>query len=130
VQFLLEEAGADVNEFFDIVGTVWDFLTADIEQDAIENAEEANPRALTSLLRAMVLREDPPPALIALLSPENTRVVQEGARLRARLPAYLGYRRVLLDAHCPLLPPLCDIVYVCMELSTEEAWATGLGVGP
>jgi hypothetical protein len=130
VQFLLEEAGANINAIVDDGGTVWDLITGHIKYGAADAAEEANPAALTSLLRVMVLREDPPPALIALLSPDNTRVVQEGARLRARLPAYLVQRRAFLDAHCPLLPPLCAIVDGYMQLTTEEIWATGLGVAP
>jgi hypothetical protein len=85
--------------------------------------------ALTALLRVLVLRGVPPPALVELLSPEPARMVQEGARLRARLPAYLVRRRALLDAHCPvLLPPLQALVLGYMELTTtEEIWATGLG---
>jgi ankyrin repeat protein len=130
VQFLLEKAGANINAIVDDGGTVWDLITGHIKYGAADAAEEANPAALTSLLRVMVLREDPPPALIALLSPDNTRVVQEGARLRARLPAYLVQRRAFLDAHCPLLPPLCAIVDGYMQLTTEEIWATGLGVAP
>jgi hypothetical protein len=54
------------------------------------------------------------------------RVLQEGGRLRARLPAYLVRRRALIDAHCPLpLPPLRALVHGYMELTTtEELWAT------
>jgi hypothetical protein len=49
--------------------------------------------------------------------------------LRARLPAYLVRRWVLLDAHFPqLLPSLRALVHGYMELATmEELWATGLG---
>jgi hypothetical protein len=67
-----------------------------------------------------------------LLSPENARVVQEGARLRARLPTYRVRQRSLLDEHCPvLLPPLRDLVHGYIELTTtEELWATGLGKVP
>jgi ankyrin repeat protein len=130
VQLLLEEAGADINAIVDDGDTVWDLLTAHIENGAADAAGEANATALTSLLRVLVLREDPPLALTALLLRTSTRVVQEGARLRARLPAYLVQRRALLDAHCPLLPPLCDVVYGYMDLTTEEAWATGIGAAP
>jgi hypothetical protein len=52
----------------------------------------------------------------------RTRLVQEGARLRARLPAYLAQRRTLLDAHFPLLAPLRAIV-----TGYQEPIATGLG---
>jgi hypothetical protein len=70
--------------------------------------------------------------LLALMSPEPARVVQEGARLRARLPAYLARRRALLDAHCSaLLPPLRALVHSYMDLTTtEELWATGPGQAP
>jgi hypothetical protein len=55
-------------------------------------------------------------------------VVEEGARLRAALPAYLAQRRALLDVHCPLLPPLRTMVYGYEEpTTTDEVWATGLG---
>jgi hypothetical protein len=43
-------------------------------------------------------------------APPLQRIVQDGARLRARLPAYLAQRRALLDAHCSLLPPLQALV--------------------
>jgi hypothetical protein len=48
---------------------------------------------------------------------------------RARLLAHLVRRRALLDAHCPVLPPLIRaLVHGYMELTTtEELWATGLG---
>jgi hypothetical protein len=84
------------------------------------------------VLRVLVLRGSPPHALVALLLPEPARVVQEGARLQARLPAYLVGRRALLDAHCPaLLPPLRALVHGYMELTTtQELWATGLSAAP
>jgi hypothetical protein len=83
----------------------------------------------------MVLRGAPPPALVALLSPEPARVVQEGARLRARLPAYLAHRRAYLDLRCPrisALPVLLRAVIYGFEgpATTEELWATGLGQIP
>jgi ankyrin repeat protein len=71
---------------------------------------DINPRGgirlLTSMLRVMVLHSSPPESVAKDLAPPFQRIVQDGARLRARLPAYLAQRRVLIDAHCPLLPPL------------------------
>jgi hypothetical protein len=86
---------------------------------------------LTSLLRVMVLREDPPLSLVAHLELEHVRVVEEGARLRARLPACLARRRALLNEHCLLIPPLRALVcdYDPGPTPTEEIWATGLGTG-
>jgi hypothetical protein len=66
--------------------------------------------------------------LTADIAPPLQQIVQDGARLRARLPAYLAQRRALLDAHCPLLRPLRDVVHGYEEPTTaDELWATGLG---
>jgi hypothetical protein len=84
--------------------------------------------AVTSILRVMVLRGAPPAELTARLSPEHAQVVEDGARLRAGIPEYLARRRALLDAHCPLIPPLRALVHGYEEpTTTEELWATGLG---
>jgi hypothetical protein len=132
VQYLLEEADANMDDVNNDGVNVWDMLVQNLEDAANDDGEEGvedDLQPLTGLLRVMVLRGAPPPALVALLSPEPARVVQEGARLRARLPVYLVRRRALLDAHCPvLLPPLRALVHGYMELTTiEELWATGLG---
>jgi hypothetical protein len=83
---------------------------------------------LTTMLRVMVLQGGPPGSLAKDLAPPLQRIVQDGARLRARLPAYLAQRRALLDAHCRLLPPLQDLVHGYEEpTTTDELWATGLG---
>jgi hypothetical protein len=76
----------------------------------------------------MVLHDAPPAELTARLAPEHRQAVHEGARLRARLPAHLAQRRALLDAHCPLIAPLQDLVHGYeMPTITDELWATGLG---
>jgi hypothetical protein len=84
--------------------------------------------ALTAMLRVMVLHGGPPDLLTAELAPPFQRIVKDGARLRARLPAYLAQRRALVDAHCPLLPPLQDLVHGYEEpTTTDELGAMGLG---
>jgi hypothetical protein len=87
---------------------------------------------VTALLRVMVLKGDPPARVAAMLKPEHARMVEEGERLRAALPAYFVQRRALLDAHCPLIAPLQAIVrrYDPEPTTTEELWATGLGAAP
>jgi hypothetical protein len=135
MHFLLENGGANVEDVTNNGDTVWDLLKVHlrkIEADERFREEEEDSLVLTGLLWAMVLRSALPPALVALLSPEPARVVQEGARLRARLPAYLVRRWALLDSHCPmLLPPLRALAHGYMELTTtEELWATGLGTAP
>jgi hypothetical protein len=89
--------------------------------------------AAVSLLQVMVLRSAPPAELTARLSPEHARVVEDGARLRARLPAYLARRRALLNAHCPLISPLPEELQALIfkfegPPTTDELWATGLGL--
>jgi hypothetical protein len=138
MQFLLEHAGANFDTVSRAGFSIWFVLCDCLLHDVTYFANENNPAALTPLLRVMVLRGDPPRKKkvvrkgLLLLSPENVRVVQEGARLRARLPAYLVRQRALLDAHCSmLLPPLRALVHSYMELTTtEELWATGLGAAP
>jgi hypothetical protein len=83
-----------------------------------------------AMLRVVVLHGGPPdPELFTKdLAPPFQRIVQDGTRLLARLPAYLIQRRALLDAHCPLLLPLWDLVHGYEEpTTTDELWATGLG---
>jgi hypothetical protein len=137
VHYLLEEGGANMDDVNNDGETIWDLLTERLENAAdTDDEEEAggveDPVSLADLLRVMVLRGAPPPTLLALLSPESVRVVQEGARLRARLPAYLAHRRAYLDTRCPrisLLPGvLRALIYTCEgPATTEELWATGLG---
>jgi hypothetical protein len=136
MQYLLEKADANMDDVNNDGETVWDLLTLHLEEVADDNSdddeEESDHAALTGLLRVLVLRGAPPPALVALLSPEPARVVQEGAQMRARLPAYFVWRRALLDARCTmLLPPLRTLVHGYMELTTTvELWAAGLGTAP
>jgi hypothetical protein len=85
----------------------------------------------SALMRVLVLKGDPPADFGARLRrPEHAQMVEEGARLRAALPAYLARRRALLDDHCPLIPPLLALVrgYDPEPNTTEELWATGLGL--
>jgi hypothetical protein len=83
-----------------------------------------------ALLRVMVLRGAPPDSLTTRLAPDHAQVVQEGARLRVRFPAYLAQRQAFLDAHCPLIAPLQDLVHGYeMPTVTDELWATGLARG-
>jgi hypothetical protein len=76
----------------------------------------------------MVLLDDPP---ASSAEKHVETVLEEGARLRARLPVYLAQRRALLDEHCPLILPLLDLVHgYDKPTTTEEIWATGLGAAP
>jgi hypothetical protein len=129
VRWLLEYGGADIAMVSDEGFTVWDFLGGHlIEYFADEGDANFDAAAVTALLRVMVLRGGPPSIFRRMLSPEHTRVVQEGARLRAELQACLARRQALLDEHCPLIAPLRDLVHGYeVPTTTEELWATGLG---
>jgi hypothetical protein len=130
--YLLEDAGAIMDDVNTYEVTIYDLLVEHFDAVPRGDEAEADLPALIGLLRFLVLHDAPLPALVALLSSEPARVVQEGARLRAQLPAFLVERRALLDAHCPvLLAPHRDLVHGYMELTTtEELWATGLGTAP
>jgi hypothetical protein len=133
MQYLLEDAGANFEDVNKHGETVWNLLTVHLEE--VEAEEENDSLALTRLFRVLVLRDAPPPALVALLSPEPARVVQEGARLRARLPAYLAHRRAYLDLRCPRISVLPGVLRALIygfegPVTTEELWATGLGQAP
>jgi hypothetical protein len=125
----LEHGGADIAEVTDSGKTVWTNIA--VRVFSMRLAHEAVAE-VTALLRVMVLRTSPPTKFVARLRPDHARVVEEGARLRAALPVYLVQRRTLLDAHCPLIPPLLALVrgYDPEPTTTEELWATGLGVAP
>jgi hypothetical protein len=126
----LEFGGADISEVNRDGDTVWDLLEDYLIEPEYDGAEDKAEK-VTTLLRFMVLRGAPPAELTAELSTEHQRVVEEGARLRARIPSYLAKRRALIDTHCPLIAPLCALVSDYEEpTTTEELWETGLGAEP
>jgi hypothetical protein len=136
-QYLLEEAGANMDDVSNYGDNVWKMLIEHFEEIDDYGIDEADLAVLIGLLRVMVLRGAPPPVLVALLARAGarTRVVQEGARLRARLPAYLAHRRAYLDSRCPrisLLPGVLRALICTFEgpATTKELWATGLGQAP
>jgi hypothetical protein len=130
VQWLLEHGGADITNTTSTGGdTVWELLEVYLLAPA-DNLP-AGIATVKALLQVMSLRGAPPGKLVDQLLPELTKVVQEGARLRVGLPAYLAHRRALLDEHCPLLPPLQALVYGYERpTTTEELWATLPALGP
>jgi ankyrin repeat protein len=122
VQFLLEYGGSKVTDAIRDGKDLWALL----EEHLLDEDEDA--ATVSALLKVVVLQQAPPAELIARLSPIHARIVEEGARLKARLPAYLAKQQPLLDAHCPLPAPLRILVHYYMELTTtEEIWATGIG---
>jgi hypothetical protein len=134
MQYLLEKAGAGMDDCSNMDDTVWDSLIEYFEE-LDDDDEQENPAALTGLLRVMVLRDAPPPELVALLSDEDIDIVFQGVRLRARLPAYLAHRRSYLDSRCSRISALPEVLRALIygfegPATTEELWATGLGQAP
>jgi hypothetical protein len=137
--YLLEDAGANIDDVNTGGETVWglltDHLTAiaegretardrrDLLSERLEEEEVAESRAetdlvaLPGLLRVMVLRGAPPSALHGdptVARASLARVVREGARLRARLSTYLVRRQALM-----LLPPFRALVHAYCPIERE-----------
>jgi cellobiose-specific phosphotransferase system component IIA len=94
VQYLLEHGGADIGDTNNNGDTIWDLLEDYLVEDGRgpEDYDEVKPyvfdaTVVTSLLRVMVLRGAPPAELRARLSPVHAQVAEDGARLKAGLPA-------------------------------------------
>jgi ankyrin repeat protein len=127
-QWLLEHTGVPIGAVTHADETVWDLLEDHLLTTEFDYPGQNAMTPMTALLRVMVLRSAPPIELADKISSTNARVLEEGARLRSKLPAYFAQRLALLNAHCPLLPPLVAIVHGYQEpTTTEELWATGLG---
>jgi hypothetical protein len=144
VQWLLEYGDARITDINSVGDSVWtephglrrmlqraytknedgEYVTIDGEY--VRNVDVV---ALAAMLRVMMLHGSPPESLVVDLAPPLQQIVRDGARLRSRLPAYLVQRRGLIDAYCPLLAPLMALVRGYDEpTTTDELWATGLGV--
>jgi hypothetical protein len=132
-QYLLEHGGSDIRDTFDNGTTIWDLLGNHLIENVWDpDYDEYDATAITSLLGVVMLCGASPAELTARLSPEHVQVVEEGARLKAALPAYLTRWRALLDVHCPLISPLPEELQALIfrfegPATTDELWATGLG---
>jgi hypothetical protein len=131
VKWLLEYGGADIMDTTSGGRTVWELLEDHFyfARMRLELGDRVGVDLPPSLLRAMVLQSAPLADLLTRMTPQYSRVAEEGARLRAGLPAYLARRRALIDDHTSLIAPLWALVSSYEEpTTTEELWATGLGV--
>jgi hypothetical protein len=118
VQYILQEAGADISDVTDDGGTVWNLL----------ELKDVDPMALASLLKIMVMLDDAPPAFVAKLSPAHAEIATRGRQYRAQLPSYLEQQRASVIAHCPLPAVLQPLVGAYAALTPEDMWVDGLGV--
>jgi hypothetical protein len=127
-RYLIEEAGADVNDRDNNGNGIWDTYVYYVMRVARGEIVESDPSALTALLRTMVVRSGPCsflPMDSVVMSTERKSIIEKGERLRAALPAHLAHRRALMCEHTSLIAPLQIIVDGYMELiTTEELWAT------
>jgi hypothetical protein len=124
VTWILEHGGGDIAEANARGDTIWHLLKNDprIRPQITKDHDTAE---LSALLRVMVLRGVPPAGHVARLRIEHTRILEDGMKLRARLPKYLKRRRALIDQSCPLIADLQAIVSSYEEpTTTEELWAT------
>jgi hypothetical protein len=127
LQFIIEHGGGDTRRS-DEMTIVWRHL----EKHVIDSSVPRYPYdvvAVTNFLRVMVLRLSSPDSFISVLNMSrwHQQIMEEGARLRAWLPAYRVQRRGLTDEHCPLLAPLRALVHYYEEpTTTEDIWATVL----
>jgi hypothetical protein len=81
----------------------------------------------SEMLRTMVLHGEPPAWSLGQIPGPLKQIVDDGRRLRARLPEYLEQRRIFIDSNClRLLPPLLDIVSGYSQMTTDEIWDIGL----
>jgi ankyrin repeat protein len=117
VQYFLQEAGANISDVTDDGGTVWNLL----------DLKDADPMALASLVKIMVMLGDAPPAFAAKLSPAHAEITTRGEDYRAQLPSYLEQQRASVF-HCPLPPVLQSIVADYAVTTPEDMWANGLRV--
>jgi hypothetical protein len=118
VQYLLQEAGASISDATNAGYTVWDLL----------RPHDADPMALASLLKIMVMLDDAPPAFVAKLSPAHAELATRGRHFRAQLPSYLEQQRALVVAHCPLPAVLQPLVGAYAATTPEDMWADGLRI--
>jgi hypothetical protein len=90
-------------------------------------ATAPNPEVV-SLLKVLVMYEDPPSLLLAQYVPHYAELCARGSIMRTQLPSYLEQQRAVLAAHCPMVAVVQDIVRGYAVTTTEDMWAYGLRV--
>jgi hypothetical protein len=121
LQYFLQEAGASISKATSDGKTVWDLLVL----------QHADPVAMASLLKVMVMLDDAPPDFVAELSSANAELTSRGRQYRAQLPSYLEQQRASVVEHCPLPPVLLPIVAEYAATTAEDMWTDGLRIrGP
>jgi hypothetical protein len=118
VEYFVQEAGASISDATSHGSIVWILL----------DIQDADPIALASLLKIMVMLDDAPPAFVAKLSSAHAEITIRGRYFRAQLPSYLEQQRASVFKHCPLPPVLQSIVADYAVTNPEDMWPNGLRV--
>jgi hypothetical protein len=118
VQYFLLEAGASIRHGTKEEYSIWFML----------RLQDADPVALVSLLKVMVMLDDAPSAFVARVSLANTELITRGRHFRAKLPLYHEQQRSLVFGHCSLPPVLLSIVAEYVATTPEDMWTYGLRV--
>ena len=116
--------GASIGNINNLGQDVWGYLRQAIQYKSLQ------PAQLTPVLRCMLLLSAPTADFERDVHADLRPLLREGRLLRERLPRYLEDRRALIQRECPALRPpgLLEVVMAYAgPLSTEEAWATGVG---
>jgi hypothetical protein len=121
LQYFLQETGAIISDVTDAGDTVWGSVT----NLKLKNADQGK---LASLLKVMVMLDDPPPALVAKLSATHATITTRGRQFRAQLPSYLEQQRASVVEHCPIPAVLPSIVSEYAATTPEDMWAYGLRI--
>jgi ankyrin repeat protein len=111
-QYFFEEVGASFSDAIDEGNTVWAMLKLKI----------ADPVALGSLLKVMVMLDDAPPAFVAKLSTAHAELTTRGRHLRTQLPSHLEQQRASVLKHCPLPAVLLPIVAEYAATTPEDMY--------
>jgi ankyrin repeat protein len=120
LQYFFEEVGASFSDAIDKGNTVWAML----------KLKNADPVALASLLKVMVMLGDALPAFVAKLSTAHAELITRGRHLRMQLPSYLEKQRASIFEYCPLQSVLNNIIGAYAATTPEDMWMDGLRFSP
>jgi ankyrin repeat protein len=116
LKHFLQEDGGRISNAPDEFETIWQLLRLQV----------ADPVALTSLLKIMVMLDDDPSAFVANLSQAHAELTTRGRLFHAQLLPYLEWQRASVVEHCPLPAVLNYIVADFAATTPENMWVHGL----
>jgi hypothetical protein len=125
VEWLLTDfvRGANVTEKFGDQLSLWYYMLCG-RKYRLEVVDQAKVAELTSLFKVLTLLDDVPAEYSSNFIPQHKALVEEGRRLRARLPAYIDQLNASLLTHCPLPSVLQCLVAAYAEPTREDIWSS------